>query len=674
MKKSLSNKVSPALMMLLSASTYIHAEDSLNDSDVSTIAVVGGIESPDVVRLKNLPVTSVVIGSEELNKVKFTNPTELLNRIPGVSMSRNLRIPRGDKGYTIPLVDGFSLRNPYRGSISQIEDNNIEDIERIDLIYGPSSALYGSNAFGGVVNVITAEPPEEQENRVWVEAGDHDRLRTGASTTGTLKDTGLGDVGYVLDISRWDIGGYRNNTDDDRTTGSGKLVFHPTNVSKLWVRGEYLDRVSKTPHSLTQAQFNENEKQSPARFGRPPLDSFSDSETHSASIGYVTETAHGEFKTGFSYRNDKGFNYAGFRDPNDFDLVDMDFKTQYRHDFKKGNELTASLTTGLEIVKHTNETVSFTDETKATVDEDENIDFLVYAPFAQLELFPFEKTKVTLGLRYEEIKYEVKDNLDSSRDDERKFAEWAPKLGVTYDLNPDHMIFAGISRGFAPPSDGSLFSDVNADPSLDAEIADNYEIGMRGDFASMPLSYDVALYYLNITDFIVSEDLGFGQTRPINAGKVNFRGLEAQLAYTPIDYLKFDVAYTFARNKFVEYTNRGTENSGNFMSSSPKHHVNARMTLTPMENLDVELEMDVLGSYYTNNTNDADPEGKYTRDNLYNLRVSYETGPIETWFTVLNLTDEKHATRVSYSTRGAGSRSFTPGDARTIYMGMAYNF
>jgi len=94
--------------------------------------------------------------------------------------------------------------------------------------------------------------------------------------------------------------------------------------------------------------------------------------------------------------------------------------------------------------------------------------------------------------------------------------------------------------------------------------------------------------------------------------------------------LKFDVAYTFARNKFVEYINRGTDNSGDFMSSSPKHHVNARMTLMPMDNLDIELEMDVLGSYYTNNTNDADPEGKYTRDNLYNLRVSYETGPIET--------------------------------------------
>ena len=662
------------MLVLLSVSVCIHAEDELGEAGISSISVVGSAEAPDVVRLKSLPITSVVVDSEELSKVKFTNPTELLNRIPGVSLSRNLRIPRGDKGYTIPLVDGFSLRNPYRGSVSQIEDNNIEAIERIDLIYGPSSALYGSNAFGGVINIITLDPPEEQENRVWTEAGDHDRLRTGASTRGTVKDTGVGDVGYALDVSRWDIGGYRDDTDDDRTSASGKLVFQPTSVSKLWVRGEYLDRVSKTPHNLSQAQFDADEKQNVTRRGRPSLDSFSDSETHSASVAYVTETEHGEFKTGLSYRNDKGFSYAGFRDPNNFDLVDIDFKTEYRYDFKDGNTTLASVITGLEIVNHTNETVSFTDETRAVVDEDEDIKFSVYAPFAQLEVFPLDKTKVTLGLRYEEIKYEVEDNLDSTRDDERKFSEWAPKAGVTYDLSADHTLFAGVSRGFAPPNDGSLFQDANADPDLDAEIADNYEIGLRGALSTAPLSYDVALYYLNIKDFIVAEDLGRGQTRPINAGKVNFRGLEAQLEYTPIDYLKLDMAYTFAKNEFVKYVNRGTDSSGETLSSSPKHHVNARVTLTPMDNLDIELETDLLSSYYTSNTNDADPAGKYKRDNLYNLRVNYETGPVETWLMVLNVTDEKHATRVSYSTRGAGSRSITPGDERTLYLGMAYNF
>ena len=634
----------------------------------NTISVTGSTTDPEIIRLKKAPITSVVIGKVELDTIKFTNSTELLNRIPGASMSRNLRIPRGDKGYTIPLVDGFSLRNPYRGSTGHIEDNNLEDIDRIDIIYGPGSALYGSNAFGGVINVITEEPPEKPENRVWLETGDHDRLRLGASTKGTVKDTGLGDVGYALDVSQWDIGGYRNDTDDDRESISGKLIFHPTLGSKLWVRAEHLDRYSKNPDSLTQAEFDQDEKQN------PELDALSDVETNSVSFGYVTETKHGEFKTGFSYRNDKGFDFAGYRDPGDFDMVDMNFKTQYRHDFMDSNELGASLTTGLEIVHSKNDRVTYTDATKIAVDEDEGIRFTSHAPFAQLELFPADGTKVTLGLRYEEVKYDVKDNLTPARDQERSFSEWVPKLGITYDLTNEHMLFAGASRGFAPPSDGSLFYDDFADPSLDAEIADNFEIGMRGVFSHYAFSYDIALYYLNIEDFIVAEDLGRGKARPINAGKVNFRGLEAQLEYSPTDYLSFDVAYTYARNKFVEYINRGTDNSGDFLSSSPKHHINARMTVTPIENFNIELEMDSISSYYTSNTNDVDPEGRYSRDSLYNLRFNYETGPIETWLSVLNLTDEKHATRVSYSTRGAGGRSFTPGDARTIYIGAAYNF
>jgi len=670
-KKGLkNNKLKPLIASVLMVPLCGIAGEAIDTSETlaaDTISVTGSTTDPEIIRLKKAPITSVVIGKVELDTIKFTDSAELLNRIPGASMSRNLRIPRGDKGYTIPLVDGFSLRNPYRGSIGHLEDNNIEDIERIDIIYGPGSALYGSNAFGGVVNVITEEPPEKQESRVWLEAGDHDRLRLGASTKGTAKDTGLGDVGYALDVSQWDIGGYRNDTDDNRESFSGKLIFHPTTNSKLWVRAEHLDRYSKSPDSLTQAEFDQDEKQN------PELDALSDIETNSASIGYVTETKHGEFKTGLSYRNDKGFDFAGYRKPGDFDMVDMDFKTQYRHDFMDSNELGASLTTGLEIVHSKNDRVTYGDATKTDVEDDEDIRFTSYAPFAQLEVFPVDGTKVTFGLRYEEVKYEVKDNLDPLRDQERSFSEWAPKLGVTYDLTNEHMLFAGASRGFAPPSDGSLFYDDFADPSLDAEIADNFEIGMRGDFSNQSFSYDVAIYYLNIKDFIVSEKVGFSNRRSINAGKVNFRGLEAQLEYSPTDYLSFDVAYTYARNKFVEYI----DNSGDFLSSSPKHHINARMTVTPVENFNIELEMDSVSSYYTSNANDADPEGRYSRDNLYNLRFNYEAGPIETWLSVMNLTDEKHATRVSYSAPsgwGPGGRSFNPGDARTIYMGVAYNF
>lgn len=671
-KKLYKNKLASAIAVILMVPYIALAESEPVMDNIDTITVAGEVEAPEVIRLKNSPITSVVVGQAELNKVKFTDTTELLNRIPGVSKSRNLRIPRGDKGYTIPLVDGFSLRNPYRGSVSQIDDTNTNDIERIEIIKGTGSALYGSNAFGGVVNIITKEPPLEQENRVWVEAGDHDRLRAGASTAGTVTDTKIGNIGYFFDTSRWDIGGYRDDSDDDRTSFSGKLVFHPSNDSKLWVRAEHLDRYVKTPGDLTTAEFNADDKQNPVANDSISLDSLTDSRANSASFGYTLNTEHGEFKTGLAYRNNKGFSFAGYTRPNNFEQEDMTFKAQYTHNFvsTQGAAL-ANLTGGIDVIHGTNETVSFNEEAMLTLRDDEEVDLFVYAPYAQLEVFPMDKTKVTLGLRYEEIEYDVKDNLDSSNDATRKFSQLSPKLGMTYEVTDDHMFFAGFSQGFAPPSDGALLSEDGTD--LAAERSKNYEIGMRGDFAQQNVSYDVGLYYLNISDWIVNESLGRGAFRAVNAGKVNFRGLEAAVKYAPVDWLSFASSYTYSRNKFQDFVDRGTDNSGNILSSSPRHHLNLRMTVTPVDKLSVELEMDAYSDYYTNNDNDLDPEGEYQQDGIYNLRANYDAGPVELWFNVLNLTDKKYATRVSYDSRGA-EREISPGDGRTIYLGAAYNF
>jgi len=675
-KKNIRNKkLVPLMASVLMAPLYGYAGEVIetgetgDTSDANTISVTGSITHPDVVRLKQSPITSVVIGAEQLDKIKFTNTAELLNRIPGVSKSRNLRVPHGGKGYTIPLVDGFSLRDPYRGAVGQIEDTNPSDIERIEVIYGPGSALYGSNAFGGVINVITKEPPKEQESRAWVEGGDFERTRAGLSTTGTVTDTALGDVGYFLDASYWNIGDYRDDAFDDRKMVSGKLVFHPTANSKLWVRGEHLERQNQSSGSLKQAEYDADDKQSPG------VGSFDDGETNSASIGYSVDTDQGELRLGYAIRHDEGHSLTSFGGESDYDFLDMNFKAQYRHDFHSATPV--SLTTGIELIDGSNKTQRAAAGRVSARDQD--IGKFVYAPFAQLEVMATEKLKATVGLRYENIKYDAKDLLDPAKSNERVFKKLSPKFGVTYDLTANDMVFAGISKGFAPPSRNQIFTDTYSNPDLAAEVATNYEMGFRGAFIEQNFSYDIGLYYMNVDDYISDEYVatvrGRDQFRPVNAAKVNFRGLEAQLEYEPVDFLRFGMSYTYARNKFVDFIDdKGgpTEKdlSGNYLASSPKHHINTRVTLIPMTDLEIELEMDAYSASYTNSDNDLDPQGRFDQDNIFNLRVNYETGPVELWLTALNITDKKYATRVSYRR----SRSYSVGDGRSIYAGVAYNF
>jgi outer membrane receptor protein involved in Fe transport len=653
---------------------HIAAADAV---ELESLSVTGKTSQP-VVRLKRSPIMSTVIGQAEIDKVKFTNTAELLNRIPGVSKSRNLRVPNGGKGYTIPLIDGFSVRDPYRGAVGQIEDTNPSDIERIEVIYGPGSALYGSNAFGGVINVITKEPPKEQESRIWVEGGDFDRTRAGITTAGTVASTPVGDVGYFLDTSYWNIGDYRDEGFDDRKMVSGKLVFNPTISSKLWVRGEHLDRNNRSAGSLTQAQYDADDKQSPG------VGSSDDGETNSASIGYSMDTEQGELRIGYAIRHDEGHSITSFGGESDYEYLDMDFKGQYRHDFQGvgagvlgTSGVPVSLTTGIELVDGRNQVQRAASGRISARDQD--IDKFVYAPFAQLEVMATDRLKATLGLRYENVTYDAKDRLDSGKSNERVFKKYTPKFGITYDLSEDHMMFAGISKGFAPPSRNQIFTDTYSNPDLDPEVATNYELGFRGAFVEQNISYDVGLYYLNVDDYISNEFVetirGRDQFRPVNAAKVNFRGLEAQLEYEPIEYFRLGVSYTYARNKFVDFIDKkgGADEkdlSGNYLSSSPKHHINTRLTFIPMMDLEIELEMDSYSSSYTNSDNDLDPQGRFDQDDIFNLRVNYETGPVELWVTALNITDEKYATRVSYRTR----RSYSVGNGRSIYAGIAYNF
>jgi len=105
--------------------------------------------------LKSLPINTHIVGRAEIKRLRFVNPNEFLDRIPGETQVRNLRIPDGGKSYTIPMHDGMPLENPYEAATQRLDRVNTFDIQRVEIIKGPASALYPNNAFGGIVNVVS---------------------------------------------------------------------------------------------------------------------------------------------------------------------------------------------------------------------------------------------------------------------------------------------------------------------------------------------------------------------------------------------------------------------------------------------------------------------------------------------------------------------------------------
>lgn len=153
------------------------------------------------------PISGAVLSLEEIEHLQLVNNLlELGKRVPGISMIRNMRIPDGGKLYTENRIDGMRAGST---NTSLLDEVDLADIERIEIITGPASALYGSGAFGGTISVFTKQPPRDFKARLSQELGSSDFRRTQGHAGGSFAD---GRVGLIVTGSTLENDGWRKNT------------------------------------------------------------------------------------------------------------------------------------------------------------------------------------------------------------------------------------------------------------------------------------------------------------------------------------------------------------------------------------------------------------------------------------------------------------------------------
>jgi outer membrane receptor protein involved in Fe transport len=269
------------------------------------------------------------------------------------------------------------------------------------------------------------------------------------------------------------------------------------------------------------------------------------------------------------------------------------------------------------------------------------------------------------------VEYDVEDNLGTGSDGNQDFSRFSPKVGATYDLTSNLNLFASYSQGFVVPTIGQLFTGRGSSRALEPEKADNYEVGLRSGFWGNRLKFDVSLYHMTIDDKIIVQTID-PVTSAIeyrNVGETSHKGIETTLALLPWDWMNLALSYTYAENIYEEFDDpiTGIDFSGNWMPLAPKNRLNARVGVIPIDRLSMELEVDLQDEYYVDDAN----TDTYDTPTLLNLRGSYDWRSWSIWAHVLNLTDEKYATRVTASN---GIFSFFPGNPRTFFIGLSYQW
>ncbi len=645
-------------------------------------------------KVKDVPVTLNIVKEKELETIKIRNPADVLNRIPGTythdfggeNELTSIRVPTHfTNPYTIILVDGIPTTSYGSGSSSQMRGVNVRNIERIEVLKGPASALYGSNAIGGIVNIITKDPSPQAQMDVWGEYGEYDQWRGGV-----FGSKGGERLSFNFDVNYSKARNWRDHSSYDKGAGSVKLKYAPTDVSLLGFNLDYVTLDHDLSGSLEKEDFEENWRHSYHTFTYTKLDKI----TPTLIYNHYFDAA--EFKAVLAVRDIdhevipnygiRQVTWGPFPRPylgrlNQIDGLDTNLQLLYSHDFKSWN---SRVIAGVDGERDNTETDTF----DLILDWDEEINkYISYelgdisksydittkvaAPYLQFQTSPLDTLRFTAGARYDSVTYEVDDKLlagePGDKSGDKDFSEFTPKVGLTYDIASNINSFLNYSQGFVVPTTSQLLTSTGANDQLDAEKAKNYEIGLRTSFWDRLLDFDVSVYYMTIEDKIVSEGDSWGDTY-VNAGETLHRGVETVFVLRPHEKFSLNASYTYARNTYETFASGDYDYSGNTQPRSPDNHLNVRFMVYPISGLDVELELDAVSSQYVDDANTI----SYSRPNLWNLRGNYDWRKWSFWAHIINLTDEEYASYVSYGSTDGDT--YYSGSPRTLFVGLSYKW
>jgi outer membrane receptor protein involved in Fe transport len=341
----------------------------------------------------------------------------------------------------------------------------------------------------------------------------------------------------------------------------------------------------------------------------------------------------------------------------------------------------------IEVIKEGN---VYTSYTKAEKLYDYDVTFSSISPYVHFETSPTPKLRVNAGLRFDHMRYDYKDNLNTPdtadhqrpEDTDVEYQHLSPKLGATYAINEHLNTFASYRHAFRVPSQGQLFrqgKSINT-VKLEPVKVDNYEIGLRGNTGGKTesrVNYEISVYYMVKEDDILTFKYADGSRETMNAGQTLHQGIEIGLSAPLHSDIDLAVAYAYTEFTYEDWQpNATTDYSDNQLEAAPRDIGNITLVYHPsqMKSGKVELEFVHLGQYWMDQANTQ----TYKGHQLLNLRFNYPVTPqFKLSARILNLEDKTYATNASYKPAAFGNAEkfeYAPGMPRTVYVSAGYQF
>lgn len=636
-----------------------------------------------------LPLAWSSVGEQAIDLTGHVHINELMQRVPGAWISRgngqeslpSLRSPvltgAGSCGAFYMAADSIGLRAPGFCNINQLFDANTEQAGRVEVIKGPGTASYGSNAMHGVINVLSQPPAPVLDHSVAVEAGPYDYYRAKYRYSRTT-----GAHGISVNLNGTTDGGYKDDSGYDQQ----KMTLRHDYSGDSWNITSALDYANLNQETAGFITGYEAYEDDDLKESNPNPEAYRDARSlrlysrASRSVG-----DHSTLVLTPYYRdNDMEFlmHFLPWQPLEENGHSSLGLQGALHTDLTAGrwsNGFDVEYTDGW--LKETQDE-EFSPNQPAGVHYDYQVDAITAALFSEGSYRLGDKLELSGGLRYEWTEYDYDNRTDDGpaceptatacrfyRPAERSddFGEFSFNAGASLEILPGQIAFLRAARGFRAPQASELYrlqsGQENAD--LDPEKLDNLEIGLRGSTDS--ISYSVSAYTMRKEDVIFQDANRFN----ISGAKTRHEGIEASLDWRFADDLYLGAVASYARHRYdsrIELLGSSGDIKGNDIDTAPRHLGSARFGWEFSPAGVAELEWIYLGSHYL----EPDNQHKYDGHQLLNLRVASDFG--QRWratLRVTNLLDEDYAERADF---GFGSYRYFVGQPLGAYLEIGYQF
>jgi len=541
------------------------------------------IVTPDrfVATPENSTVDVTVITADEIEHSAAKTLPELLSLQAGIQVrsndgTRDMAIDLRGFGMTgnqntLVLLDGQPLNDIQLTSIrwSAIP---LESIDRIEIINGSGSVLYGGGATGGTINIITKHPGKEMRGNAGIGLGSYDTREW------QLALSGAGDhVGMRVTASGMYSSNYRTNNDIAQKNLEADLRTDMGRGDAVIKFGADTQNLRYPGSRTVDPSVGMNELAADPRGTSTPLD-YGKRDGGHVSLGTVQQLDFGQFAGELSYRDTKQQAYFDYYCSCGGDYLDtslnlFSFTPRVKTLFQigsSGNELIV----GADLAKWDYDSRRSSSGTlSAHVLAKQSNGGLYAQNTAQFGV----ETKVTLGIRSQHVDYQASDavNPASYASGNRTHTVNSYEIGLRRNLNQDLSFFARIGRSFRIATVDEIFG-YNGAPSYDSRItilepqtSHDGEVGIS--YKSEINKVRAALFQMNLNNEIHFNSLVGAFGANVNLSPTRRYGMELEGAYNFTGALEITAAYSYTVAKFREGIYGGVNVSGNDIPLVPRH-------------------------------------------------------------------------------------------------------